>query len=363
MYTKAEKKLIYNTMSAIFTCNFTDIPRIVFKHRFLTSWDKSRSGRKFRHCYSKRKPTSGDYQETHVNRILRDTEQYYGEVIVENRLRAGRRVVELRRRRMHRMKNNFADEEKSPQLLEKCIRLLQRECESSMIRVVKTIRMRMNHMVEMKELLPELTVVQGSRDPRGIINSRVHAGQRNISDYVTDCKILCTEIAEDLNFTRNTTIGTTHHAQFEDLALDPHNTVNELYTRLKLTMSHEVHVWIDKSTHASHGDGVMGTKRQNSAIIAYKWAVQLHPNLAQLLTDNCPSSVFLQPNDIQLNSVQKAQILQDKIAARQRNMKMRKLPINPDTPRDKLGDYTESHGLPNVIVMPQPELEQYMFNV
>ena len=82
-----------------------------------------------------------------------------------------------------------------------CVTKAIQACNTSPIRVIKTVRMRLDLVLEFINLFPDVQIVFHLRDPRGILNSRWESCKNRMKlNYVADTNIVCKQMNYDANF-------------------------------------------------------------------------------------------------------------------------------------------------------------------
>ena len=234
------KMLMFDILTNIFTCNTARLPLNVLRHMSSSKWKMSRNLREYQKCL-------------------------------------GNRAVSQR--------------------VYSCATQLDQVCSNSRIKVIKTVRMRMDLVQEFMTKFPDIKVVYQWRDPRGILNSRWESSKKHrVSNFTLDTDILCKQMSFDLivnhRMNQNNT-GDFVIIKYEHLASRTQPTVIKLYNDLDLgPVPRLVMSWITQNTRAGSNNGPLGTSRTNSTAVAKKWKVQLRIGILGYITKKCAGPLF-----------------------------------------------------------------------
>ncbi len=185
--------------------------------------------------------------------------------------------------KVHRIHNNII--KWSTQRDESYHQAFQKECLSRDIIAVKTIRWQLNSTKTLLEKYPNIKIVYYSRDPRGLISSQVDVTSKANTKEAKDAdhnyvKRICKSKESDISVYSVLKVlypSNYHWLHYEDLALKPQESVQELFTFLGIkTVPLSVVSWLQEATHAKKEDyeGPYGTKR-NSTEIVNRWKSNL----------------------------------------------------------------------------------------
>ena len=176
-----------------------------------------------------------------------------------------------------------------------CQRVATRACLSTTIRSAKVIRASLQTLDAYLASNPNAHLVYYTRDPRGIINSRMHLennypmfsdlGHR---DIVRETKLTCNIMLNDFFWYKKLRLkypGAIHYLRYEDLAAQPLQKATEVYQFLNRTFPLGVRDWIIQSRKGSKNP--FSTSRTNSTLTASKWKKDLHENLKRDMTTVC----------------------------------------------------------------------------
>ena len=79
-----------------------------------------------------------------------------------------------------------------------CIKRQETLCKKAKHIVTKVLRMTVGSLEPLLRTVPDLKIIQLMRDPRAIINSRIHSQGYPARDYVSNSKALCQKMTWDL---------------------------------------------------------------------------------------------------------------------------------------------------------------------
>ena len=179
----------------------------------------------------------------------------------------------------------------------RCAEFLQRACDETNIRTVKTIRLRMDTAVKFLKRFQDVKMVWFIRDPRGILLSRMKVNF--ISEIAhknpgVEAELICKKIMADVRaydaFQKsisdiNDRILT---IRYEDLVSQPKEIVSKVYEFIDQELPKKVLDWLDHSVNADRDDkGLFGTQRANASATAFKWRNKLSPNNIRFVSQKC----------------------------------------------------------------------------
>ena len=173
-----------------------------------------------------------------------------------------------------------------------CLRFLTRICQGHQIRSLKTIRLSGCLAKKLLARDPSIKLIYLVRDPRAMLVSRADLAQQwnqlNYSKYMGwISNALCKVIRQDINHYAE--LSSQYHVlllRYEDMAKATDLTVDKIYTFLNTTVPHSVRAWIADNTHALADDGIMGTKRNSSAMVD-KWRTLLPSATNDMVLKQC----------------------------------------------------------------------------
>ncbi len=176
-----------------------------------------------------------------------------------------------------------------------CEHVLSAICRNSSLVAAKTIRTPLYVVQKLLESLPGLKVVYYTRDPRGIICSRAGNIRRiRDNDIIAKIKVLCDVMGADYKY--STSLASRYpdrfkQVQYEQLAMEPKKTAEELYRFSGHSLPDTVSNWIANNT-VQHKKGQLSTTRI-SRETAYRWRKEFTPSLQQKLTQSCRETLKL----------------------------------------------------------------------
>ena len=220
-------KHLATILTDILNCRFSHLDTRVLLHKFATTWGMSRVMRTYRQCA-----------------------------------------------RVYRTKNSTT---LSEDILHSCVGELQKACDSSKFRVIKTIRIGVHVVPKVFDLDPDVNVIHYTRDPRGTVVSRqLVGGMRSFSQRrsISLADGLCRRMRDDLTYSDKLLLEQPQsftRIRYEDLAFDPTNTTNIVYKSIGMETPSHISSWIKQSTSGKRDNGGMGTLRTNSTEVATKW--------------------------------------------------------------------------------------------
>jgi hypothetical protein len=169
---------------------------------------------------------------------------------------------------------------------QKCIRMLERLCESSQVILIKTIRLSMKLLPEILENILDLKIVHLVRDPRAILHSREGVSDITYFQIRAHARGLCNRIKDDMEsgFLQNV-----FRLKYECLIFDTINTVKQLFTNLNLIHTNSVDDWFKSHTRANYTtfDIKFGVHRGNSLEISSKWFGKIPESVLKIINEEC----------------------------------------------------------------------------
>ena len=181
-------------------------------------------------------------------------------------------------------------------VVRKCLPLLIGACRKSPIRVVKTIRLRMDMVPKLIDKVPDIKIIHQTRDPRGLLNSwwrMFHGKQPNEAE--TDSKLVCSWLSYDCRSLKKLSSsypGVFFSTKFEELVSSPMKTVTRIYNSyLNLDIPESIYKWVWKSTHSTKDNGNMGTARKNSVNVATKWRAEMNLDFLNFTMGHCKKAI------------------------------------------------------------------------
>ena len=245
-YVQEQLEILNN----IFNCRLSDLNNFTLDDMFTTNWDKSRALANYRTC----------------------------------------------------MQNYKKEINNSAHALQKCLPLAQKACDSSEIRVIKTIRVALYMIPDLLELDPDIQIVYYTRDPRAIVASRLvdyFAKRKNLTREVLipQTGAICDQIREDeyeLAIIEDNNRVHIDTLTYEQLVLRPNTSITNTYNRLGLCLPTNVLSWFARSTHAQTEDGSYGNSRRNGSSRVYRWQDLITEIYKQEIVKTCSGINFTQ---------------------------------------------------------------------
>lgn len=151
-------------------------------------------------------------------------------------------------------------------------------CKSS-IMTIKTIRLSMDVAEHLMGSIPQLKVIHLLRDPRGIINSRMHVHNvKKSMDLSIVARLMCARLlrdvhrGEDMKQRYRNRIKT---VLYEEIAENPAESSRRLFDFLNVQPSSSFNEWLTNHTSAGHASNKYHTIRANSTETASAWREQM----------------------------------------------------------------------------------------
>ncbi|XP_060069162.1 carbohydrate sulfotransferase 5-like [Ylistrum balloti] len=176
---------------------------------------------------------------------------------------------------------------KKDSFLNTCIQLLQMQCESSKLRLVKTIRAHMKTTVEiLLKRIPGLKVVHLFRDQRPRLLSAENTPTMMNQPLQQTAKLECSRIYENIamhKVLKQQYPGQVETLLYERLAEHPISTAKRIYKFLNLPITKESITHIQNMTSAPHESKCnFCTKKMNSTKTAHAWRKKMSSDFAKI---------------------------------------------------------------------------------
>ncbi|XP_062604910.1 carbohydrate sulfotransferase 3-like [Saccostrea cucullata] len=172
-----------------------------------------------------------------------------------------------------------------------CAVELEKMCQNSRFRTIKTIRIPMQYAEVYLKRYPSLKVIHLVRDPRAQVNSIVSLA--NTTRYnVGFAKQKCRAMERDHYFSevyRTKYPGRIKRLYYEDLASSPIKTSESLYEFTGMNFTSVVRDYITGITSAGLSSCAICSKRANSSEHVEKWRLKLAFKDVQLIDKECLS--------------------------------------------------------------------------
>lgn len=181
--------------------------------------------------------------------------------------------------KMHRFRKDMLKKRK-------CVRMLERLCESSQVILIKTIRLSMKLLPEILANILDLKIVHLVRDPRAILHSREGVSDITYFQIRAHARGLCNRIKDDME---SGLLQNVFRLKYECLIFDTINTVKQLFTDLKLIHTNGVDNWLKRHTRANYTTfgHKFGVHRANSLEISSKWFGGIPEGVLKIINEEC----------------------------------------------------------------------------
>ena len=151
-----------------------------------------------------------------------------------------------------------------------CAPILQQECQTAKVRIVKTIRHSLDIIDKVNELVPDLKVLHLVRDPRAMLHSRQQWVRTTSREIMATCARLNSDVTSSQRLLASKS-QTYLQLRYEDLVTMPLKYAMDVYGHIGLRVPANLAEWVKNHTSASADDSPGGTIRQNSAVHADLW--------------------------------------------------------------------------------------------
>ncbi|KAJ8305984.1 hypothetical protein KUTeg_016529 [Tegillarca granosa] len=181
--------------------------------------------------------------------------------------------------------------EKSSNVTE-CLLELQKICLNSKFILIKATRIYMETVEPLIERYKDLTVIHLTRDPRGLIFSRLfykfYVTESTVQKFANNhCSVLLKNIRDSETFVKKYPMQVMQ-LRYETLACDPLNISKRLYEFCGLTFSSKISNTISSMTMEGQLQrGVMGLKKPNSCEAAYAWKKNITNEVSTKIEKEC----------------------------------------------------------------------------
>ena len=174
-----------------------------------------------------------------------------------------------------------------------CIKELQTVCETSPMKIIKTIRLPLWAMHSLLQEFPGLKIVHLIRDPRAILTSQNKFGmcaeKRGGSDGCAS--LLCKRIEKDVTdgeIIARRYPGRMTRLFYESIAERPIETAKKLFDFMGTTFTIQAEEYILGITSANNPDNcAICTTRSNSSEHIDGWKTKIKPNFLKIIEQNC----------------------------------------------------------------------------
>ena len=163
-----------------------------------------------------------------------------------------------------------------------CISKLQGECDKTVIRASKILRLRLSDTEKLLQQHPDLKVIHQIRDPRGALLSSQSSGllaKSSKKKFTNEANLVCPKMLEDLtayNYLKELYPENYLQIKYEDNAADPIKMLHTIYSfiGMEVTPSLEKQIY-DLTNSKTDKGGAFETHRKNSNATAGKWRTKI----------------------------------------------------------------------------------------
>ena len=170
-----------------------------------------------------------------------------------------------------------------------CISELEQFCLKSDTRILKTIRLTMDLVETLMDVLPNMKVIHLNRDPRGMTNSRLNGPFRMARHLYNHTRDTCARMQNDIDYNNQLKHVYTDRlitVLYEALAERPYDGAEYIYKFLKLDIKWQMIYWVFNSTH-SDNTYYFSTSRSNAVASAYRWRKEMNYDDVKLIDRLC----------------------------------------------------------------------------
>ena len=265
-------------------------------HKFMTSpaWNSIIKMMGYRKCISASVPRyiahvareARDHKRTHEkyqqipNVTIKDLSQYFNQTYRNRSNSLYEKDIELIMLPKHKRRYQHLNHSQQVAL---CVRHLIKQCKSSRIIAIKTVRLKMAMVRDILYDNADMRVVYLVRDPRAILVSRWATRGRTyrMKQLLLETRRLCHVMEEDLRVyleLRSLYPDRMMMIKYEELSTDAFMTITEIYNFIKVPVPNSIKRTINQMTNGQMNNGFIGTNRSNSSITASRWKHAL-PNI------------------------------------------------------------------------------------
>ena len=141
---------------------------------------------------------------------------------------------------------------------------------------------------------PSLKVVYLTRDPRGIVHSRLHSqlmSRLSNNDPIKEARILCKQMSHDITIYQNIRINYPNNIQllkYEDIVRSP---IAQMQLVHRFTggsiLNKDVQTEFLRNFNSFNDNGTFGTQRRNGTKTANKWREGFTTNQLNMINAYC----------------------------------------------------------------------------
>ena len=175
-----------------------------------------------------------------------------------------------------------------------CISKLQGECNKTVIRAAKILRMRLSDTEKLLQQHPDLKVIHQMRDPRGALLSSQNSGllaKSSKKKFTNEANLVCPKMLEDLtayNYLKKLYPDNYLQIKYEDNAADPIKMLHTIYSFIGKEVTPSLEKQIYDLTHSKTDKrGTFETHRANSNATAGKWRSKIKPSDKSIVDKIC----------------------------------------------------------------------------
>ena len=276
---------MYHFFKPLFSCNVTLLPVATLVHSFMK---EGRSNTRFTRCLNKAKLTQAG-QRCMNNSPLRElcarniSNDCFTNLTLAKRCVKDNITLEQCSVQMNPTLEPFLQHQQcfialKPRL-KSCLSMLKFSCERSRIRSAKVNRLTTETLDTLIREMPDIHIIYYTRDPRGIIASRITTGDPpkfflSAKSPIAESELLCQKMLRDLTFIKSYETrypGSVMRLTYEDLAAHPVMSAQKVYSYIGEDAPEFVLRYLELATNARHQSSAFGTTRTNSTATSMKW--------------------------------------------------------------------------------------------
>lgn len=183
--------------------------------------------------------------------------------------------------------------ERSGERLTNCLPFLKELCEQSPVRIIKTIRLGLQHVKHLLDVLPGLKIVHLVRDPRATLNSQSHFGKcRESKGGWQGCASALCERLEDNLFEMDQLIqkypGRLMTVLYQQIAGDPIQMSKKLFDFIGTEFTKDAEEYIFNITLAGKSNNCqICTTRSNATEHIFEWKSKMRREVIDIIQERC----------------------------------------------------------------------------
>lgn len=175
-------------------------------------------------------------------------------------------------------------------IVEVCTKKMQDICISKNV-FIKTIRLTMEVVELLLDLIPDLKVIHLIRDPRGVMFSRHRGRVVNDTNFKTSAKSTCSRILMDIMRSYQLKLKYPHRIKtqlYEYLAENPLESLYDLHNFTNTTVVSSMKEYIYNHTMTGeHYRGYYSTTRGNSTMTSITWRMRMKWKDVRVVDKEC----------------------------------------------------------------------------